>query len=92
MATKDSLQAILGKADVIDDPGILASYAVSHSFGPHYRPWYAVKPGDAETVEKLVGWANKTGTPLVPVSSTGVKLRGTACQACPGRSSSTCPG
>ena len=76
MATKDSLQAILGKAEVVDDPGILTSYAVSHSFGPHYRPWYAVKPGDAETVEKLVEWAKETGTPLVPVSSTGVKLRG----------------
>ena len=76
MATKDSLQTILGKSKVIDDPAVLASYAASHSFDKGFRPWYVVKPKDAETVEKLVGWANKTNTPLVPVSSTGVKLRG----------------
>jgi FAD/FMN-containing dehydrogenase len=76
MATKDSLQAILGKANVIDDPGVLAKYAQSHSFSQGYRPWFAVKPKDAEAVEKLVAWAGETKTPLVPVSSTGVKLRG----------------
>ena len=76
MATKDSLLAILGGGNVIDDPRVLASYAVSHSFDQNFAPWYVVKPKDAETVEKLVGWANETKTPLVPVSSTGVKLRG----------------
>ncbi|MDR3364699.1 MAG: FAD-binding oxidoreductase [Clostridiales Family XIII bacterium] len=76
MATKDSLKTILGNANVIDNPDVLASYAVSHSFDKNFKPWYVVKPKDAETVEKLVAFANETKTPLVPVSSTGVKLRG----------------
>jgi len=84
MATKDSLQTIFGKADVIDDPGVLASYAVSHSFGPHFKPWYVVKPKDAEQVEKLVKWAIETKTPLTPVSSRGLKLRGDSVPSVPG--------
>ena len=76
MAAKDSLKTILGKANVTDDPCVLASYAKSHSFDQSYEPWYVVKPVSSEQVEALVKWANETKTPLVPVSSTGVKLRG----------------
>jgi len=84
MAAKDGLQAIFGKAHVITEPDVLASYAKSHSFDQRYEPWYAVRPGDAEQVEKLVKWANETKTPLVPVSSTGVKLRGDSVPSVPG--------
>ena len=76
MAVKESLQAILGKANVVDDPGVLAAYAESHSLEAGFAPWYVVKPEDAGQVEKLVKWAKETKTPLTPVSSTGVKLRG----------------
>jgi len=83
MATKDSLKTILGNASVICDPGVLAAYAKSHSFDQNYEPWYVVKPKSAEQVEKLVKWANETKTPLVPVSSTGVKLRGDSVPSVP---------
>jgi len=76
MAESDSLQAIFGKANVDNDPARMEAYARSHSFEPGFRPWFAVKPADAPQVEKLVKWANETKTPLVPVSSTGEKLRG----------------
>ena len=83
MTTKDSLQTMLGKANVIDDPGVLAGYAKSHSFAQGYVPWHAVRPKSAEQVESLVKWANETKTPLVPVSSTGVKLRGDSVPSVP---------
>ena len=84
MATKDSLKTMLGNTGIIDDPAVLAKYAESHSFCQSYEPWYVVKPENAEQVEKLVKWANTTKTPLVPVSSTGVKLRGDSVPSVPG--------
>ena len=83
MAAKDSLQAILGGSNVVDKPDILEAYAKSHSFGKSYKPWYVAKPKDAGQVEALVKWANETKTPLVPVSSTGVKLRGDSVPSVP---------
>ncbi|MDR3305335.1 MAG: FAD-binding oxidoreductase [Clostridiales Family XIII bacterium] len=84
MATKDSLQTILGKANVIDDPAVLAAYAENKSFDLHFKPWFVVKPKNAEKIEELVKWANETETPLVPVSSTGPKLRGDSVPSVPG--------
>ena len=83
MATKDSLVAILGKGNVIDNPKALEAYAENHSFDLHFAPWYIVKPKSAEKVEELVKWANETKTPLVPSSSTGVKLRGDSVPSAP---------
>lgn len=83
MAMKDSLIDIFGPNDVIDNPNILASYAKSQIFGKRFAPWFIVKPDSVEKIEKLVKWANKTGTPLVPVSSTGVKLRGDSLPSVP---------
>jgi FAD/FMN-containing dehydrogenase len=81
---KSSLQAICGQAGVIDDPGALASYMKTHSFDLLFEPRFIVKPKDAGQVEALVKWANGTGMPLVPVSSTGVKLRGDSVPSVPG--------
>jgi FAD/FMN-containing dehydrogenase len=83
MGTKDSLTAIFGKNGVIDDSKVLASYAENRSFEQRFAPWFVVKPDSVEKVEKLVSWANKTSTPLVPVSSTGVKLRGDSVPSVP---------
>ena len=83
MATKDSLKTILGDESVTCDPDVLAAYAKSHSFDKNYEPWYVVKPKSADQVEKIVKWANETKTPLVPVSSTGVKLRGDSVPSVP---------
>ena len=84
MATKESLVKMLGEERVLDDPKILAPYAKTHSFDLHFTPWFVVKPDSSETVEKLVNWANESGTPLVPVSSKGVKLRGDSVPSVPG--------
>jgi FAD/FMN-containing dehydrogenase len=84
MEVKKSLESIVGKGCVIDDPKALAPYAQTQGFGKHYPPWYAVRPDSAEKVEKLVGWANRTETPLVPVSSKGPKLRGDSVPSVPG--------
>ncbi|MDR2487528.1 MAG: FAD-binding oxidoreductase [Clostridiales Family XIII bacterium] len=83
MPTKDSLVAILGADGVSDDPEVLASYAQSRSFGRRFAPWYVAKPKSAEQVQALVQWANEAKTPLVPVSSTGVKLRGDSVPSVP---------
>ena len=83
MQTKDSLAAIFGTKGVIDDPKALASYGESQSLEPQFIPWYAVKPDNAEKVQNLVKWAKETKTPLVPVSSTGVKLRGDSVPSVP---------
>ncbi|MDR1028669.1 MAG: FAD-binding oxidoreductase [Clostridiales Family XIII bacterium] len=76
MTVKESLAGILGRDNVIDDPEVLASYAENRSFEMRFKPWFAVKPQSADQVEALVKWANETKTPLVPSSSTGVRLRG----------------
>ncbi|MDR0583216.1 MAG: FAD-binding oxidoreductase [Treponema sp.] len=80
---KNSLQAICGQAGVIDDPETLASYTETHSFDLLFRPRFIVKPKNAEQVGSLVAWANETMTPLIPVSSTGVKLRGDSVPSVP---------
>jgi FAD/FMN-containing dehydrogenase len=80
---KSSLEAICGQSGVIDDSGILASYMETHSFDLVFRPRFIVKPANAGQVEALVKWANETMTPLIPVSSTGVKLRGDSVPSVP---------
>ena len=84
MPAKDSLKTIFGDANVVDKPAALAAYAKSHSFEQACRPLCAVKPQNAEQVEKLVKWANEASAPLVPVSSTGVKVRGDSVPSVPG--------
>lgn len=66
---KKQLSAIVGDSNVIDDAGVLESYSRDHSFAPSRRPWYVVRPQNADQVQALVKWANETQTPLVPVSS-----------------------
>ncbi|MDR3295606.1 MAG: FAD-binding oxidoreductase [Clostridiales Family XIII bacterium] len=84
MAVKEDLVKTLGDGKVLDDPGVLAAYAESHSFDLHFPPWLAVKPDSGEAVESLVKWANRTKTPLVPVSSGGTRLRGGSAPSVPG--------
>lgn len=63
------LAEIVGKANVLDDPATLATFADDTSFGMKLKPWLVVKPSTAKQIEALIGWANETRTPLVPVSS-----------------------
>lgn len=84
MVMKEELVKIVGKENVSNDPGSLESYAGDGKFVPHLKPWYIVKPQNAEQVQELVKLANKTGTPLVPVSSGAPHYRGDSAPSVPG--------
>ena len=66
---KAALVEIVGAEHLSDDPGILDSYASDCSYAPPRRPWFVARPKTAEQVQALVQWANRTETPLIPVSS-----------------------
>jgi FAD/FMN-containing dehydrogenase len=66
---KDELVALLSKNNVWDDPLYLEKYASDRSFAREIKPRFVVKPGNVDEVQKIVGWANLTKTPLVPISS-----------------------
>jgi len=66
---KGELAALVGAANVLDDPNTLEAYSSDQSFAQALRPKLVVKPNNTDEVHKLVQWANETGTPLVPVSS-----------------------
>jgi len=66
---KEALSRIVGSENVVDDPAVLAEYAKDESLVVPLTPWFVARPGKADEVQKLVLWANETGTPLVAVSS-----------------------
>jgi FAD/FMN-containing dehydrogenase len=66
---KEALARIFGARNLTDAPAVLAAYAKDESFVSPLKPWYVVRPGNTDEVQKLVVWANQTGTPLVAVSS-----------------------
>ncbi len=66
---KSELKALVSPENVLDDPGILESYSSDQSFGRGVKPACVVRPKDAGKVQKIIQWANQTGTPVVPVSS-----------------------
>jgi hypothetical protein len=66
---KDDLVAIFGKDHVLDDPRNLDDYSRDRSFSRKIRPRFVVRPANVDEVQKIIGLANRTGTPLVPVSS-----------------------
>jgi hypothetical protein len=66
---KQQLAAIVGEDCVSDAPEALESYATDRSCVPRIPPRYIARPKNAEQVRALVGWANRTATPLIPVSS-----------------------
>jgi len=63
------LRDIVGSGYVLDDAGTLERYARDQSLSPPKKPTAVVKPKNTEEVKALVAFANKTKTPLVPVSS-----------------------
>lgn len=76
MAIKEDLAKIIGKSNVSDDEKTLESYAGDQSFVTRIKPACVAKPKAGAEVEKIVAWANETGTPLVPVSSGAPHFRG----------------
>ncbi|OGO18331.1 MAG: hypothetical protein A2Z02_02435 [Chloroflexi bacterium RBG_16_48_7] len=75
MAVKELIEMV-GRKNVLEDGTTLEAYCRDMSFTTKIRPKCIVKIGNAGELEKLVKWANATGTPLVPVSSGAPHFRG----------------
>jgi FAD/FMN-containing dehydrogenase len=76
MIAKEKLVKIVGARGVSDAPAALEAYARDVSFVNAVKPLCVVKPKNAADVQKIVKLANKTLTPLVPVSSGPPHFRG----------------
>jgi len=63
------LRDIVGTENVLDDQDTLARYSTDQSLSPPKKPFAVVKPKNTEEVQELVAFANKTLTPVIPVSS-----------------------
>ena len=66
---KADLIAIVGEKNILDDDETLDGYSSDRSFTGAVKPQFVVRVGNVDEVQKVIGWANETGTPLVPVSS-----------------------
>jgi len=73
---KHQLDHIVGAENVVDDPDVFDEYSHDMSFMPMRRPSFVVKPRQAEQVQELIKWANRTLMPLIPISSGPPHLRG----------------
>ena len=81
---KTELAAIVRKENVQDAPGTLESYSSDQSFASAMPPQLVVKAGSADEVHKIVVWANRTKTPLIPVSSGPPHFHGDTVPGVPG--------
>lgn len=74
---KDKMTEFVGKENVIDDPGTLHTCSKDISFAPMVKPACVTIPKNSDEIQTIVKWANRTVTPLVPVSSGGRMSGGT---------------
>jgi FAD/FMN-containing dehydrogenase len=81
---KSDLIGLVGANNVFDDNKILNEYSKDNSFAPTVKPDFVVKPKDADTIQKIIAWANKTRTPLIPVSSGPPHFHGDTIPGVPG--------
>jgi FAD/FMN-containing dehydrogenase len=72
----ERLAALVGRENVVDDASTLERRSKDGSFAAPMKPRLVVKVKNADQVQSIVKLANETGTPLVPVSSTGPGQRG----------------
>ena len=75
-ADRRQLEEILGAESVSNDPVVLEAYSSDMSFTSPRWPEFVVKPGNADQIQKLVKWANRTLMPLIPISSGPPHFRG----------------
>ncbi len=75
-AFKDSLAGIVNERRVVNDPAALAGYSEDCSFVAGSAPLLLVYPDSREEVQEIVGLANKSRMPLVPVSSGPPRFHG----------------
>jgi FAD/FMN-containing dehydrogenase len=76
MPEKDQLTAIVGPDDVWVSPDVITQYASDDTTVAPAPPRCVVRPKNAAEVQKIIAWANSSGTPLVPVSSGPPHTRG----------------
>jgi FAD/FMN-containing dehydrogenase len=69
MSLKEKLIKLVGKDSFFDDTAVLESYSKDFSLVRSGMPNYVVKPKDAEEIKQILKLANKTLTPVIPVSS-----------------------
>jgi FAD/FMN-containing dehydrogenase len=81
---KDELLEIVGRGNVLDDPAALDSYSRDQSFALPLKPRFVVYPENTGQVQRLVKYANRTQTPLVPVSSGQPHFNGDTIPGAPG--------
>ena len=76
MIDKQKLEKIVGPRNVVYKQSALEKYSKDMSFVNQVRPACVVRPKQANEVQKIIKLANKTQTPLVPVSSGPPHFRG----------------
>jgi FAD/FMN-containing dehydrogenase len=81
---KTELAGLVGEGNVRDDPETLASYSSDRSDAAAVKPGLLVRVQNADQVQRIVAWANRTGTPLVPVSSGPPHFHGGTVPGAPG--------
>ncbi len=60
----------------METPDLGEPCSLDHTLIPPLKPHLLVKPKNVDEVQRIVLWANETGTPLVPVSSGPPHFRG----------------
>lgn len=83
MSIKEELVNVVGDNRVINDPKELVKYGGERNFDLHINPCFIVKPQNTEQVKQIIDLANKTKTPLVPVSSGGPHIKGGSAPSAP---------
>jgi len=76
MSKKEDLATIVGGANVLDTVELLEAYSKDESFARQTKPQCIARPQSTEEVHEIVKWANRTATPLIPVSSGPPHFRG----------------
>ena len=75
MGLRTACEEIVGADNVKDDPATLKKYSHDQSFVPASSPDLVVFPKSTDEVQEIVRLANRTATPLVPLSS-GLNFHG----------------
>jgi FAD/FMN-containing dehydrogenase len=81
---REALAGIVGPGNIRADAAGVEAYARDESFAAAMGPAAVVRPGSADEVQQLVAWANRTLTPLVPVSSGAPHFHGDTVPSVPG--------
>ena len=80
---KENVARIVGDDNVLDNMENLDIYSRDHSLSIQIKPMFIVRPKNSSEVQKIVYWANQSGTALVPMSSGPPHFHGSAVPSTP---------